>query len=134
MPTRYDVGLDADGDLPQSPALITGADQVAQAIAVALRLYKGEYFVKGADGLDYNAWTQTKPFPLGALDAAVRRTVIQVPGVLQITDYRSSQTGETVSVSMDVLIDVDQRTLRVTTEPDAPVNAWPQWNVLLMPC
>lgn len=132
MPTHADIGLDSSGDLPVHFGLITGIDLIAQRISVALRLHRGEWLQDVRVGLPWLEWVQIKPPPLSAISAALRSTVLGVPGVLEVTRYTATHDVETesVAIEMDVRTDEGEMTVRVSDPSGRSGNQFPQWFIL----
>ena len=85
----------------QANFLIDSPDAVAQAIQTRLLLMTGEWFLDTTDGTPYA--TQILGMNTAATrDLAVKRRVLQTPGVKQITSYSSQVVDRKFSVSVTV--------------------------------
>jgi len=117
MPVAYDMALTADGDLPLQPGLVSGVELVAQRVAFALRLHRGEYLLDTRKGLPWLDWMQTRPAPLDTMDAAIKATILGVPGVLSIVEYTRTQgdTDDAWSITARILTsDEEEFTAAIT--------------------
>jgi hypothetical protein len=95
----------ADGDYTfgqgQANFLIDSPEAVAQVIKTRLLLMTGEWFLDTTDGTPY----ATQILGTGTSstrDLAVKRRILQTPGVKQITSYSSSVVDRKFSVSVTV--------------------------------
>lgn len=92
----YSFGRGGGDFLVDTPAA------VAQAVSTRLRLWYGEWFLDTADGMP---WSERV---LGAhtrlRDAAIRRRVLNTPGVRKLNSYTSQVDGESrrFSVQMEI--------------------------------
>lgn len=105
-----DLLLDADGDLDITAgalSLVTGADAIAQQIRIALRLFKGEWFLSPSEGMPYYETILQKGTRPAALQSLFRRALLQVPGVVEVLsldldlDTATRQLSLTFEVSVD---------------------------------
>lgn len=112
-----DARLDTDGDLyigPNGPELIRGIDGVAQLVAIAIRLWKGEWFLNLDAGVPWIQEILGKKFDAALIRQRLLEAVTKVPGVVEV-------------LKLDVSFNASDRTLTVThalrtefgdTEPD----------------
>lgn len=100
-PLTYDVGLDADGDLPVRIRHVSGFDLILQRVQRRLRTHLGEYIADARVGLPYMAWIAAKPPSVEGIGAIVRRTIETTPGVSRVTDWigRLDRSSRTLSYS-----------------------------------
>tara|TARA_R110000787_G_scaffold203030_1_gene313579 strand:- start:56 stop:397 length:342 start_codon:yes stop_codon:yes gene_type:complete len=80
--------LDENGDIVTSGVqFITEREEIAQTIQTRLRLFLGEYFRNSQEGTPWFQDILGKGSTLTNKDAAIKRRIIQTPGVLQILTY-----------------------------------------------
>lgn len=71
------------GDLP----LVDGADQTAQRLRTRLRLIQGEWFLDTEAGLPWFTDILGKNMDMNRTEALLRREILAVPGVLEISAF-----------------------------------------------
>lgn len=123
-----DLGLDTDGDLPLYGRPITGAEQVAQRVQIRLTTHLGEDPRDATMGLPIVAWLTTKPVPVEAIVARIRRVVRETGGVVSVSGWTGdlNRTTGALSVSGQAVV-VDGATLDITATPvpTRGVNTYP---------
>lgn len=85
--SKYDVGLDADGDLPVVCRHITDLDLVVQRVTRRLQTFLGEWIGDRRVGLPYFAWAAQKPPRVDSIGATVRREIESTPGVTRVAGW-----------------------------------------------
>lgn|SRR5574343_392757 len=102
--------LDSAGDY----TLGSGADfhvntpeTVAQAVVTRLRLWTGEWFVDTTDGTPWDTEILGKRLQRKNPDSAIKRRILETPGVTEITEYSSTFDGETRKFSVTATINTD---------------------------
>lgn len=84
--------LDSNGDYSfgqgSNQILLNSPEAVAQAVRTRLLLYQGEWFLDKMEGMPW----MTEVFGAGTItlyDSAIRKRILETPGVLSISDYQS---------------------------------------------
>lgn len=96
-PSYNDITIGRDGKL----AIIYGAEEVRQRIIIAVRHYWREYFLNVPAGVPwYELILGSKD--LQQSEFLLRRTVLEVPGVVSIINFDSSFSGRVFSLDMVV--------------------------------
>lgn len=98
-PLTWDVGLDADGDLPERCVHITGLPLILQRIRRRLTTVLGEYLVDRSVGLPFFDWFAQKPPDVEAIGALCRREIETCPGVVRVSEWTGSLDRDTRSLS-----------------------------------
>lgn len=88
----------ATGDLLNPPTILSGVDCVVQRINARLRHFRGEFFTDKREGVPWYRDVLKKDPDLVVVDDVIRRTILGVPGVLELT-------------RMDLRVDRQTRTL-----------------------
>jgi hypothetical protein len=99
-----DIALSASHDLDVSTGdfvLLDGASRVRQQVLIKLKLWQGEWFLDTDFGTPYLASILGKQLTLSGAIAALRKSVLEVEGVRQITSltYNFASAARTLSVS-----------------------------------
>lgn len=94
----YDVQLE-NGDLPVRTEHISGIELVAQRVRIRLGTHRREWLFNPRVGLPFMRWRAQKPPPLGRIEARVRRTVRDTPGVREVRGVSAELDGRTVRVT-----------------------------------
>lgn len=100
-----DWALTPDGDLTVPSRLVRGHDLVLQRVRVRLHTHLGEWILDQGVGLPYADWRARKPIPLQEIVAAVRREIVDTPGVLQDLGVSGEVAGRTVRVRGTFLLE-----------------------------
>ncbi len=105
-----DLQLDSSGDLLVSEfdlAFVAGADQAAQRIGIALRLFQGEWFLDLDAGLPWFDQLLGKNLDLRQTESVLRREILNTPDVNAITafslDYDPRARTLTVAFTADTI-------------------------------
>lgn len=99
-----DLKLDASRDLALSSGdavLVDGAERVRQGIGIALRIWRGEYFLNSDTGVPYLDTILVKNPSRASIEAALRSVIRDVDGVESVD-------------SMSITIDRQARSLAVS--------------------
>lgn len=105
-----DLKLTADGDLDITAGaltLVTGADAIAQQIKIALRLFKGEWFLSPTEGMPYFDKIFQKGVRPAAVESIFRRALLAIPGVLEVLFLELELDGATRQMSLDFEVRVE---------------------------
>lgn len=123
-----DLALDSAGDLPLYGRPLTGAEQVAQRVRIRLGTHQGEDLRDASVGLPYVTWLTTKPVPVAAIVARVRREVLGTGGVVSVSGWTGSLNRSTgaLTVSGSAVV-ADGARLDITVVPPAAgaANTYP---------
>lgn len=80
--------------------LVSDAEAVAQHVRFRLQMQRGEWFLDEDSGTDWLGVILRKGAPLAEVEAELRKTLVQTPGVAEV-------------VSLTVDRDLSQRTARI---------------------
>jgi hypothetical protein len=99
-----DIALDLSHDLDTSKLdlkLVNGAEQVRQQLLIKLKLWQGEWFLNTEFGTPYIQQILGKQLTLSGAIAALRKSILEVNDVQQITsfDYNFSNLTRLLSVN-----------------------------------
>lgn len=102
-----DLKLNQNHDLDTSTldlVLITDAEQIRQQLLIKLRLWTGEWFLDTEFGTPYLQQILGKQLTLSGALTAIRKSILEVEGVQQITEftYSFSSSERTLSVNFTV--------------------------------
>ncbi len=117
MATTIDVGLNADGDLPDFCRPISGLDLIGQRIAIRLRTHLGEWLLDASKGLPFLRWMATKPPDPVAIGAVVRREIETTPGVLRVEGFVSTWTPATRTIEITGTVVTTEGELALSVSP-----------------
>lgn len=85
-----DLALDSTDNLTldanQELSLVTEGSEVAQAVKIALRAWRGEYFLDLGFGVNYLGKIFTKPFNQNEAQREIRRVLRDIEGVRSVKD------------------------------------------------
>lgn len=99
-----DVRLDEDGDIyigPNGPELWGGIDAVAQLVAIAIRLWKGEWFLDLDAGVPWIQEILGKKVDAALVRQRLLEQILKTPGVVEV-------------LMLEIDYDPSDRTLSVT--------------------
>jgi hypothetical protein len=96
---------------------ITGADEVAQRVRLALHHVTGEYFLNTPAGVPWNTDILGQKYDGARIDAIIRRAILQTPGVLRINRFSSSFENTERFFSVDSEIEVQSGSNTTDTVP-----------------
>jgi len=97
--------IGADGDMATSgQQFISGVDEVKQAIASRLRLFKGEHFRNINLGTPWFEVILGKGSSLTAKDAAIKQQITKTKGVNSILEYKGEYDINTRKYSVTATI------------------------------
>lgn len=83
--------LDESGDIvTRERGFISGREEIAQTIQTRLRLFLGEYFRDVRDGTPWFEQVLGKFASLTTVEAVLRSRIVNTPGVLRLTYFRTS--------------------------------------------
>lgn len=88
--TMLDITLTEAHDLDVSLGdllLVDGAEQVRQQLIIKLKLWTGEWFLDTEFGTPYLQSILGKQLTLSGAIVAIRKSILEVPGVRQITAF-----------------------------------------------
>lgn len=119
MTTARDIALDADGDWDVSGGdlvLVYDGAAILQAISIALRFFKGEWFLNTEAGLAYYQSVLVKNPDPTVLQSIFSKAILAVEGVTAINDLSLSldTSTRTLSVSFRVATDAGLLSSTVT--------------------
>lgn len=99
--------INADGEVAfgrgRLDYLSDSPEAVAQNVMTRLKLKKGEWFLEISDGTPYSdqiLGEHTKPL----YDAAIRKRILETPGVKVITEYQSLLNENTRKLTIEATI------------------------------
>ncbi len=87
--TAYDELKVTDGDL----SLVSETDQVAQHLRTRLHLFFNEWIFDPGSGVKYIEEVLVKSPDLAIVDGLIKATILDTPGVAELTSYSSSFDG-----------------------------------------
>lgn len=100
-----DIKLDEDGDIDMDPELgftfVSGIDGIAQLVKIALRLFRGEWFLDLDAGVPYFQTILGFKYDAAALRGEIERAVV-VPEVVSIAEITLEFDGATRTASVAV--------------------------------
>ncbi len=103
-----DLEFDADDNLvlgtDQDISVISFADEVEQAIKIALRGWKEEYFLDQRFGVDLIEKVLTYPFKKAQAEREIRRVLRSIKEILSIKNITLTPNYDTNSLSCDLTI------------------------------
>ena len=125
--TTYDVGMDANGDLPEFTRHITGPDLTAQRLAVRLGTILRTWFLDLRVGLPYLEWSDGKATTkkLNAMGSLIRATSMADPNVTEIQDWTQSFTPETQAVAFRFIAIIESQAYDFVVEPFGDSTTFP---------
>lgn len=91
--------LDSNNDLiieDGSLKLVRDAAEVVQHVRTRLLFYKGEWFLDTLTGVPYYQEIFTKPANLGNTESILKSTIIQTPGIEQLTNFAMDYQGGSI--------------------------------------
>ncbi len=94
----------------------TTGETVAQAVAMRLQLFRGEWFLDNRLGIDYFGQVLIKAPSLSDIEAIMRQAILATPGVSAITSY--SQTLDRAARSLAI-----STTIQATNGTSITINA-----------
>ncbi len=80
--------------------IVSDGAEVAQAVKIRLRLVLGEWFLDNRLGTDYPGVVWVKGPDLMEVEALLRRTILETPGMATLTAYSQAFTTSTRSLSV----------------------------------
>ncbi|TAL90896.1 MAG: hypothetical protein EPN62_00740 [Candidimonas sp.] len=107
--TAWDLVLDASGNI----ALASNPYAIAQDVASAVKLFKGELWYDTTKGIPYFQEILGQWPPIALIRAYVEKAALTVPEVVQAQCTIVSTTDRTITGRVEV-IDVDGQTHNVT--------------------
>lgn len=105
-----DLKLAPGGDLDLTagtPSLVTGVSAIQQQIRIALRLFKGEWFLSPLEGIPYFDSVLQKNVRPSSVASLFRRALMKVPGVLEVLRLDPSLDPSTRKLTLDFEVRVD---------------------------
>lgn len=103
-----DILLDDDGDIVVDPingiTFVSGIDGVAQLVRIALRLFRGEWFLDLDAGVPYLQTILGQKFNAETLREEIVKAVVVVEGVVEITELTIDFDNATREVSVAVAL------------------------------
>lgn len=96
--TVWDLAVDAAGNI----ALATEPYSVIQDVASACRLFQGELWYGGTDGIFYFEQVLGRYQPIQLLKDQLSRAALAVPGVLSVVVYLTAVVGRAISGQVQV--------------------------------
>jgi len=110
----YDIQLNPDGTLPLDPVLFTGPQKSAQAVAIRLRLWLGEWLPDVTVGMPYIQWIDSLWRDLQTIGGLIRLEIEREEGVV-ISQFSIAQVDRLIVVNAKGTIFQDPFTLVVTS-------------------
>lgn len=101
----YDGGYDIETvDIDGRVAWLSVVPSVAQRVQQALKLMQGTWFLDLRDGMPWQ--TLTLESNKARIDAAIRKRILSVAGVVSVLAYRSVQLQTALVVDVDIETDL----------------------------
>lgn len=95
------AGLDATGKRFSVPlVMVTGALSVLTRVQVRLQTQRGSWPDDVSLGLPWREWQERGRIPTIEIEAAVRRQVARVSGVLEVVSVSATTVGDDLSVAV----------------------------------
>jgi hypothetical protein len=98
-----DIALDDNGDIQitgSDLSLTTGVDAIKQYMQQRFRMFYGEWFLDMERGIPYFQQVLKKnPDPV-IVDSILKSTIINTPGVLQLTEFNLDTDAATRQLSL----------------------------------
>lgn len=99
-----DILLDTNGDIDITEGkftLTTGLDAIKQHLKQRLKLFYGEWFLDITKGIPYFQHILNKnPNPI-VVDAVLKRTIIETPGILELLEFDLNIDSENRELQID---------------------------------
>jgi len=107
--TTYDVGLDANGDIPVFTRHITGPQLTAQRLGIRLGTILKTWFLDQRVGLPYLEWSDGKATTkkLNAMGSLIRATTLKDSNVTEIQDWTQTFTAEDQAIEFRFVAIID---------------------------
>lgn len=100
------------------PQLVTGTDQVAQAIRLTLLTFQGEFFLDTAFGVPWYARVLGHQFNAGQIQITVTEAILGVTGVVSIQEIGAVKSGpRSALVTVKVLTTTGEEAIVTATVP-----------------
>lgn len=103
-----DILLDDDGDIIVDPVrgitFVSGLAGVAQLVRIAIRLFRGEWFLDLDAGVPYFQTILGKKYDAATLRAELVKAVVDVPGVAEILNITLEFDGATREASVSLAL------------------------------
>lgn len=96
--TAWDLAVDASGNI----ALATESYSTLQDVASACRLFQGELWYGGTDGIFYFEQILGRYQPIQILKDQLVRAALTVPGVIAATVFLTAVVGRSISGQIQV--------------------------------
>ena len=112
-----DIALTTTHDLDTGSLdlnLVDQAAQVRQQLLIKLKLWRGEWFLDTEFGTPYLQQILGKQLTLSGVIAALRKSILEVEGVRQITSLSYSFSNSTRKLSIDFTADTPYGIVEVT--------------------
>jgi hypothetical protein len=111
-------GLDIDTNNGSGLSLVEDADAIAQSLLIRLRFFQGEYFLDTRLGIPYFEKILIKNPNLVVVRQLYRETILETPGVLEITRFDLIFTTSTRMLKLDFtcLVTTSEEPLDFSTE------------------
>lgn len=113
-----DIALNTDHDLDTGLLdlkLVNGAEQVRQQLLIKLKLWVGEWFLDTDFGTPYLQSILGKQLTLSGAVAAIRKSILEVEGVQQITQFSYTFNNTTRTLSLEFTVSTPYGLVEVQT-------------------
>ena len=98
-----DIALDDNGDIQISGSdltLTTGVDAIKQHLSQRFRMFYGEWFLDMERGVPYFQQVLKKNPDSVIMDSIFKSTIINTPGVIQLTEFNLDVDSATRQLSL----------------------------------
>lgn len=113
----YDLQLGTDGDLQPFNRHVTGMELVQQRIKVRVFTFLGEWFLDEAAGLDWQGFSQAKPFDANAVGILIRNEIVKTRGVVSVTSWSTTYDRTTRAFEFTAAVETEEGETVVVVEP-----------------
>jgi hypothetical protein len=96
---NWDLTVDASGNI----AVATNGQDIAQDVASAIKLFRGELWFDTTQGVPWFQSVLGQTYSVPVLQALINKAALSVPGVVRASTVISSISGRTVSGNVEVI-------------------------------
>lgn len=112
-----DIALNSAHDLDTGSLdlkLVSDAERVRQQLLIKLKLWRGEWFLDTEFGTPYLQQILGKQLTLSGVLAALRKSILEVEGVQQITAFTYTYSNSARKLSVDFTVTTPYGAIEVT--------------------
>lgn len=113
-----DIALTPSHDIDASSldlTLVDKGEQVRQQLLIKLKLWRGEWFLDTEFGTPYLQQILGKELTLSGALAALRKSILEVPGVRRILLFSYSFSNQERRLTVEFTVDTEFGTVELTT-------------------